>query len=38
MKSTKSVEPLFTSFEIGELKLENRFVMAPMTRKFSPNG
>jgi len=38
MKSRKSVEPLFTSFEIGELKLENRFVMAPMTRKFSPNG
>ncbi len=29
---------LFTPFELGQLKLANRTVMAPMTRAFSPNG
>lgn len=29
---------LFTPFELGNLKLANRTVMAPMTRGFSPNG
>ncbi|MEH6758640.1 MAG: NADH:flavin oxidoreductase [Parasphingorhabdus sp.] len=33
-----SVEPLFTSFEYGNLSLANRFVMSPMTRNFSPDG
>ncbi|MCU1478039.1 MAG: NADH:flavin oxidoreductase [Subtercola sp.] len=30
--------PLFTPFRAGELELSNRFVMAPMTRAFSPGG
>jgi 2,4-dienoyl-CoA reductase-like NADH-dependent reductase (Old Yellow Enzyme family) len=30
--------PLFTPFRIGALELPNRFVMAPMTRMFSPDG
>jgi 2,4-dienoyl-CoA reductase-like NADH-dependent reductase (Old Yellow Enzyme family) len=29
---------LFTPFELGALRLRNRFVMAPMTRNFSPGG
>jgi len=29
---------LFTPFQVKTLKLKNRFVMAPMTRSFSPNG
>lgn len=29
---------LFQPFTLRKLKLENRFVMAPMTRGFSPNG
>ncbi|MFK8051995.1 MAG: NADH:flavin oxidoreductase [Woeseiaceae bacterium] len=29
---------LFTPFKIRGLELKNRFVMAPMTRSFSPNG
>ena len=29
---------LFKPFEYGGLKLKNRFVMAPMTRSFSPTG
>lgn len=32
------VEPLFTSFDLAGLALKNRFVMAPMTRQFSPGG
>ncbi|SDS47601.1 2,4-dienoyl-CoA reductase [Paenibacillaceae bacterium GAS479] len=32
------VEPLFRPFEGGKLKLNNRIVMAPMTRSFSPGG
>ncbi len=31
-------DPLFTPFELGTLHLRNRFVMAPMTRCFSPEG
>ncbi|WP_022961809.1 NADH:flavin oxidoreductase [Halopseudomonas pelagia] len=30
--------PLFASFELGPLSLNNRIVMAPMTRNFSPKG
>ncbi|SDR74180.1 2,4-dienoyl-CoA reductase [Halopseudomonas xinjiangensis] len=30
--------PLFESFELGPLSLNNRIVMAPMTRNFSPRG
>lgn len=30
--------PLFASFELGPLSLNNRIVMAPMTRNFSPGG
>jgi 2,4-dienoyl-CoA reductase-like NADH-dependent reductase (Old Yellow Enzyme family) len=33
-----SVAPLFTPFELGSLRLENRWVMAPMTRTQSPAG
>ena len=29
---------LFEPFTLGDLSLENRLVMAPMTRTFSPNG
>lgn len=36
--SGHAVDSLFTPFEIGELKLPNRLVMAPMTRYFSPDG
>ena len=36
--SARSVEPLFESVEVGGLHLRNRFVMAPMTRAFSPGG
>ncbi|NUU60562.1 NADH:flavin oxidoreductase [Paenibacillus agri] len=38
MNNTQSVEPLFKSIELGNLKLSNRIVMAPMTRQFSPDG
>jgi 2,4-dienoyl-CoA reductase-like NADH-dependent reductase (Old Yellow Enzyme family) len=34
----RSVEPLFETAEVGGLSLRNRFVMAPMTRAFSPGG
>lgn len=30
--------PLFAPFSLGRYKLTNRFVMAPMTRQFSPGG
>ncbi len=30
--------PLFEPFNLGNLHLRNRVAMAPMTRKFSPNG
>lgn len=32
------VEPLYTPFDVGSLRLKNRFVMAPMTRSRSPGG
>jgi 2,4-dienoyl-CoA reductase-like NADH-dependent reductase (Old Yellow Enzyme family) len=32
------VEPLFEAADVGGLRLRNRFVMAPMTRAFSPGG
>jgi 2,4-dienoyl-CoA reductase-like NADH-dependent reductase (Old Yellow Enzyme family) len=38
MNHTQSVESLFQSFELGNLKLSSRIVMAPMTRQFSPDG
>jgi 2,4-dienoyl-CoA reductase-like NADH-dependent reductase (Old Yellow Enzyme family) len=33
-----SVQSLFEPFQSGSMRLENRIVMAPMTRGFSPNG
>lgn len=33
-----AVAPLFTPFTVGSLTVPNRFVMAPMTRGFSPGG
>ena len=33
-----SVDALFRPFQIKSLSLPNRIVMAPMTRRFSPNG
>ncbi|RXZ78547.1 12-oxophytodienoate reductase [Paenibacillaceae bacterium] len=38
MTITKSAAALFKPFEGGRLTLENRIVMAPMTRQFSPSG
>lgn len=38
MKPTVSLEALFTPFNSSKLSLSNRFVMAPMTRQFSPDG
>ena len=32
------LEPLFSPFALGSMTLPNRFVMAPMTRSFSPRG
>ncbi len=32
------IENLFKPFQLKSLKLKNRFVMAPMTRAFSPDG
>jgi 2,4-dienoyl-CoA reductase-like NADH-dependent reductase (Old Yellow Enzyme family) len=34
----EDLSPLFASFTCGSLKIPNRFVMSPMTRKFSPDG
>jgi len=34
----EQADMLFTPYAIGSLKLRNRFVMAPMTRNFSPGG
>jgi len=34
----KSSAKLFTPFKINKMELDNRIVMAPMTRMFSPNG
>jgi len=33
-----SSAPLFQPFSVNHLKLDNRIVMAPMTRSFSPGG
>lgn len=33
-----NLEPLFAPFQYKTLNLRNRFVMAPMTRAFSPDG
>ncbi|MEV5754660.1 NADH:flavin oxidoreductase [Actinoallomurus sp. NPDC052308] len=33
-----STAPLFTKFTVGSLTLDNRIVMAPMTRELSPDG
>ncbi len=33
-----NVDPLFTPFSLGPVEVANRFVMAPMTRAFSPGG
>ncbi len=33
-----NIDVLFQPAELGNLKLENRIVMAPMTRSFSPGG
>ncbi|MBD3919355.1 NADH:flavin oxidoreductase [Paenibacillus sp. PR3] len=38
MTTNTTLEPLFTSFTLGNLTLKNRTVMAPMTRNMSPNG
>ncbi|WP_223067501.1 NADH:flavin oxidoreductase [Paenibacillus caui] len=38
MTVSKTAAALFKPFEGGRLKLENRIVMAPMTRSFSPKG
>lgn len=35
---TTALDILFQPIELGNLKLANRIVMAPMTRAFSPNG
>ena len=37
-EARRSVEPLFTPLQIGNLALPNRIVMAPMTRNRSPGG
>jgi 2,4-dienoyl-CoA reductase-like NADH-dependent reductase (Old Yellow Enzyme family) len=36
--SAAKMAPLFAPFTLGNLRLENRIVMAPMTRSFSPGG
>jgi 2,4-dienoyl-CoA reductase-like NADH-dependent reductase (Old Yellow Enzyme family) len=38
MSADSSTADLFTPFDLGPLHLRNRFVMAPMTRNFSPGG
>jgi 2,4-dienoyl-CoA reductase-like NADH-dependent reductase (Old Yellow Enzyme family) len=35
---SNSLSPLFQPIELGPLSLQNRIVMAPMTRTFSPGG
>ncbi|MGT2463730.1 oxidoreductase [Sinomonas atrocyanea] len=36
--SAAPLSSLFTAFDLGTLRVPNRFVMAPMTREFSPEG
>ena len=31
-------QSIFKPFELGQLKLKNRIVMAPMTRSYSPGN
>ncbi|BFT73889.1 NADH:flavin oxidoreductase [Paenibacillus sp. P36] len=38
MTTSQKTAALFQPFEVGNLKLDNRIVMAPMTRTFSPGG
>lgn len=38
MNNKQQFEPLFEPFNLGNLNLKNRIVMAPMTRNASPNG
>jgi 2,4-dienoyl-CoA reductase-like NADH-dependent reductase (Old Yellow Enzyme family) len=38
MNHTQSVQSLFKPFSFKNMNLPNRIVMAPMTRKFSPDG
>ncbi|WP_436535693.1 NADH:flavin oxidoreductase [Actinoplanes sp. HUAS TT8] len=38
IESATDTAPLFTPYTLGGLDLPNRFVMAPMTRQFSPGG
>ena len=35
---SNSLSPLFQPITLGPLSLNNRIVMAPMTRTFSPGG
>lgn len=34
----ETAAPLFTPFDLGEMTLPNRIIMAPMTREHSPDG
>jgi 2,4-dienoyl-CoA reductase-like NADH-dependent reductase (Old Yellow Enzyme family) len=38
LAGSSALAPLFTPLVIGTLRVPNRFVMAPMTRSFSPGG
>src|SRR5438067_7004634 len=38
MPTSASVDPLFRPFVLHDLTLDNRIVMAPMTRSSSPGG
>lgn len=38
VQASQSVQALFKPFTVGNLTLPNRIVMAPMTRKYSPDG
>lgn len=38
MAMDTTLDTLFQPFQLGPLRLRNRFVMAPMTRGFSPGG
>ena len=35
---SKPLDSLFSAYTLNKLTLENRIVMAPMTREFSPQG
>ncbi|UAC01938.1 NADH:flavin oxidoreductase [Dactylosporangium vinaceum] len=38
LRTAADPAPLFTPYALGDVNLANRFVMAPMTRQFSPGG